>query len=109
MDENAPRQITLGLRIRGVDILTVQEDNRFGLADSLVFDRTTELNRVLFSRDIDLLVIACQKQTDEQYFCGLIYAHPQLTSIGDCVRDLELIAKVCDPEDCMNQVQYLPL
>jgi hypothetical protein len=26
MDENVPRQISLGLRLRGVDVLSVQED-----------------------------------------------------------------------------------
>jgi len=30
-------------------------------------------------------------------------------SIGDCVRDLEIIAKVGSPEDFANRVQYLPL
>ncbi|HEX6904463.1 MAG TPA: hypothetical protein VF789_32445 [Thermoanaerobaculia bacterium] len=27
----------------------------------------------------------------------------------DCVRDLELIAKVADPEDLAGRVQFLPL
>jgi predicted nuclease of predicted toxin-antitoxin system len=62
MDENVPRQITLGLRLRGLDVLTVQEDSRLGLPDPQVLDRATELQRVLFSRDDDLLVIANQRQ-----------------------------------------------
>jgi Domain of unknown function (DUF5615) len=109
MDENVPRQITLGLRLRGLDILTVQEDNRLGLPDPQVLDRATELQRVLFSRDDDLLVIANQRQQNGTLFYGVIYAHPQGNSIGDCVHDLELIAKICDLVDCINQVQYLPL
>lgn len=28
---------------------------------------------------------------------------------GDCVRDLEIIAKAGHPEDFANRVQYLPL
>lgn len=58
MDENVPRQITTGLRLRGIDVLTVQEDDRAGLPDPQVLDRATELQRVLFSRDDDLLAIA---------------------------------------------------
>ena len=27
MDENVPRQITVGLRLRGIDVLSVQEDH----------------------------------------------------------------------------------
>ncbi len=49
MDENVHRGITDGLRIRNVDVLTVQEDGRTGLPDPLILDRATELERVLFS------------------------------------------------------------
>ena len=30
-------------------------------------------------------------------------------SIGNCIRDLELMAKIYDLEDCVNTVQYIPL
>lgn len=58
IDENAPRQITTGLRIRDVDVLTVQEDGRAGISDSVVLERAAELQRVLFTRDDDSLLIA---------------------------------------------------
>jgi hypothetical protein len=35
--------------------------------------------------------------------------HQQLTSIGDCVRDLEFIANAGEMVDFVNYVQYLPL
>lgn len=109
MDENVPRQITVGLRLRSVDVLSVQEDDRTGLPDPQVLERATELNRVLFSRDNDLLVIAHQQQRDGKPFSGVIYSHPQNSSIGNCIRDLELIVSVCTLEDCNGQVQYIPL
>lgn len=109
MDENVPRQITLGLRLRDIDVLTVQEDSRTGSPDPQVLDRAAELQRVLFSRDDDLLIIANQRQQNGISFYGVIYAHPQGNSIGNCVHDLELIAKTCDSVDCIDQVQYLPL
>lgn len=109
MDENVPRQITVGLRLREIDVLSVQEDNRAGLPDPQVLDRATELQRLLFSRDDDLLVIAQRRQKDGRAFSGVVYSHPQGNSIGECVKDLEIIAKVCTGEDCMDQVQYLPL
>ncbi|MEM9907565.1 MAG: DUF5615 family PIN-like protein [Cyanobacteria bacterium P01_D01_bin.44] len=109
MDENIPRQITTGLRLRSIDVLSVQEDDRAGISDPEVLNRATELQRVLFSRDDDLLAIANQRQQQDQFFYGVIYSHPQRSSIGDCVRDLELIATICDADDCINQVQYLPM
>lgn len=109
MDENVSRQITSGLRLRNIDVLTVQDDNCAGLSDPQILDRATQLQRVLFSRDDDLLAIANQCQQVGKIFLGVIYAHQQNSSIGNCVRDLELIAKICNVEDFVNHVQYLPL
>jgi hypothetical protein len=33
----------------------------------------------------------------------------QLIAVGDCIRDLEIIAKASDPEDLANRVKYIPL
>ncbi len=51
MDEHVSRAVTVGLRRRGLDVLTVQEDGRTGASDPAVLDRATELGRVLFSQD----------------------------------------------------------
>lgn len=40
---------------------------------------------------------------------GVIYAHQLQVSIGRCVQVLELIAKAGEPEDIINQIQFLPL
>lgn len=109
MDENVPRQITVGLRLRDIDVLTVQEDKRTGILDPQVLERATELQRVLFFRDDDLLALAHQRQKEGKAFPGLVYSHPQGIGIGDCVRELEIISKASTLEDTLNQVQYLPL
>jgi predicted nuclease of predicted toxin-antitoxin system len=109
MDEQVPRQITLGLRLRNTDVLTVQEDSRSGLDDPKVLARAGELQRVLFTRDDDFLTIASEYLESGTPFGGIIYAHQKLASIGDCVRDLELIATACDLSDFNNHVEYLPL
>lgn len=62
MDEQVPRQITTGLRLRGVDVLTIQEDNRTGVPDPILLNRATELSRVMFSRDQDFLIEANRRQ-----------------------------------------------
>lgn len=109
MDENVAGQITKGLRGRGVDVLTVQEDGRNGSPDPLVLDCATELGRVLFSQDRDLPDEAEYRQREGIAFSGVIYAHQFHVSIGTCVRDLELIAKIGMPEEFANRVEYLPL
>ena len=68
MDENVPRQIAVGLHLRGIDVVTVQEDGRAGMPDPQVLARATELARVLFSRDDDLLALAHQRQKRASLF-----------------------------------------
>jgi hypothetical protein len=108
MDHHVPSAITAGLRNRGVDVLTAAEDGSATLEDDPLLDRATALGRVLFSQDQDLLTIAHQRLHAGREFSGVVYAHQLATSIGQAVRDLELIAKVLDPDDMRNRVEYIP-
>ena len=56
MDEHIHKAVTNGLRIRGVDVLTVQEDGLAGEPDMIILDRATALNRLIFSQDQDFLI-----------------------------------------------------
>jgi hypothetical protein len=109
MDQHVPRAITVGLRQRGVDVLTAYEDGSSQLVDSDLLDRATQLKRVLFTRDDDLLGIAVQRQRKDIQFYGVIYAHQLQASIGFCIHELEIIAKAGEPEDLIGQVKFLPL
>ncbi len=109
MDHHVPRVITLGLRLRGVDVLTAYEDGASELEDAALLDRASELARVLFTRDDDLLGEAAKRQGEGIPFYGIVYAHQLRVSIGRCVQDLELIAKAGEPADLLNGVMFLPL
>ncbi len=109
MDHHVERAITAELRARGVDILTAYEDGASRLADAELLDRAGALGRVFFTRDEDLLVEATNRQRTGTYFGGVIYAHLQYVDIGTCIRELEIIATVGQPEDLINRVEFLPL
>jgi len=109
MDVHIPKAITDGLRLRGVDVLTAQEDGAARLPDSILLDRSTALGRVLFSQDKDLLREAVRRHSTRTTFTGIIFAHQLHITIGQCIRDLELIALTGEPADLVNQVEYLPL
>ncbi len=109
MDVHVHRAITTGLRLRGVDVLTAQEDGHRTAVDDILLDRATELQRVLFTQDEDLLAEAKQRQTRGIPFGGVIYAHQLRITIGRCVNDLELIAKAAGLEELANRVEYWPL
>jgi hypothetical protein len=109
MDEHIPSAITDGLRQRGVDVLTTQEDGRVGATDPQVLDRATKLGRVLFTHDRDLLRESAHRQQFGDAFAGVVFAHPLRVTIGECVRDLELLAGACEPGEFTNRVEFLPL
>jgi predicted nuclease of predicted toxin-antitoxin system len=62
VDHHVPRAITVGLRLRGVDVLTAYEDGASELDDPELLDRAGELERVLFTQDDDLLAEAARRQ-----------------------------------------------
>lgn len=109
MDVHVKRAVTCGLRQRGVDVLTAQEDGADQLDDSALLDHATSLIRVLFSQDDDLLREATKRQQNGQHFAGVVYAHQMSITIGQTIHDLELIAKIYEKEDIANRIEFLPL
>lgn len=109
MDHHVPKAITVGLRLRDVDVLTAYEDGADQLDDHSLLQRAHELKRVLFTQDDDLLEVAAECQREGTSFSGVIYGHQLRMTIGACIQDLEIIAKSGEPEDLENQVVFLPL
>jgi hypothetical protein len=109
MDVHVPRPITRALRKSGADVVTAQEDCTSRWADPALLDRATELGRVLFSQDLDLIVEAARRQRQGEFFAGVIYAPQLALNIGGFIKELELLAKAGEPIDFANTVQYLPL
>jgi len=108
MDVHIHSAVTATLWQRGVDVVTAQEDNGDSLSDPDLLDRATSFGRVLVSEDEDLLVEAGRRQQSGESFAGLARAPQGLMTVGKLISDLELIAKVYDPQDMLNRVEYLP-
>ena len=109
MDHHVPKAITVGLRLRGIDIITAYEDGTDQLDDNLLLKRAHELKRALFTQDDDLLAEAAKCQHEESQVSGVIYGHQLRVTIGVCIQDLEIIAKSAESEELQNQVLFLPL
>jgi hypothetical protein len=97
MNHHVPAAISEGLRRQSVDVVTAFEDGAASWDDEKLLARITQLGRVLFSQDEDLLSVS-----------GLVYAHQQQITIGQAVKDLELIAKALEPEDMHNRIEFIP-
>jgi hypothetical protein len=108
MDVHVPEAITSQLRRRGVDVLTAFDDHTKELPDDQLLERVTELKRILFTQDIRFRVLAENWQKEGKQFSGLIFGHQLGGTIGQFVKDLELIAKSSDIDEWMNTVEYIP-
>jgi len=108
-DVHVRRAVTDGLRLRQVDVLTAQEDGASELPDTALLNRAQALGRVLFTQDSDLLVEADRRQQSGEGFSGIVFAHQMRVTTGECIADLELIAKAYEPGDMSSRVEFLPL
>ncbi|MEI7938301.1 MAG: DUF5615 family PIN-like protein [Verrucomicrobiota bacterium] len=109
MDAHIPRAITEQLRLRGIDVLAATEEGTNRLPDDELLETASTLGRVVFTHDIRFRALAERWQREGRQFAGLAYGHAEGASIGQYVRDLELIAKASDPDEWQNTVLYLPL
>ena len=109
MDVHVPWAITRGLRQRRVLVLRSQDDGTDQADDPVLLDRALALGYVAFTQDRDFLAEAARRQRTGELFAGVAYAEQLGITIGRCIDDLELLAKVYDPPDMMNQVVYLPI
>ncbi|MGD9856513.1 MAG: DUF5615 family PIN-like protein [Planctomycetaceae bacterium] len=85
------------------------EDGHDRRPDADILARATELNRIVFTFDEDFLAIAADWQASGRRFAGLIYGRSRDLSVGDAVRDLELIVHAVSPSEIENGVLWIPL
>jgi Domain of unknown function (DUF5615) len=108
MDVHVPQAITEQLRRRGVDIVTAIEDHADELDDDVLLVRVRSLGRVIFTQDIRFRAMAEEWQRQARPFAGLIFGAQLAGSIGQFVRDLELIAQASELEEWENKVEFIP-
>ncbi|HEY9607520.1 MAG TPA: DUF5615 family PIN-like protein [Allocoleopsis sp.] len=108
MDVHVPQAITDQLRRRGVDVLTAIEDDSAEVPDDELLEHVRGLGRVLFTQDIRFKALAEDWQRQGRPFAGLIFGHQLGGTIGQFVKDLELIALASEPDEWLNAVEYLP-
>jgi predicted nuclease of predicted toxin-antitoxin system len=109
MDEHVPRAITEGLRTRGVDVLTAQDDGATGSEDPMLLDRATALGRVLVTADQDFEVESARRQKAAIRFSGIIFLRLQSMTPGRCIDELELITVAMESDELTSLLKYVPI
>jgi hypothetical protein len=109
MDAHVHGGITSGLRERGIDVLTAQEDQLDRAPDSELFDRATALGRVMITYDKDFLAEAHRRQSSGIEFTDVVFSQERDVRTGRWINELELIAMCLEPDEIRGRVEYLPL
>ena len=109
MDHHVDAAITRGLRGRGVDCLTCEEDGTRRLDDERLLERAGTLARVLFSQDIDHYNIATRWMRERHFFAGLVFARQIRLTVGRAIEELHFIAHVMPEEEIRNNIVRIPL
>ena len=108
VDVQIPSAISTGLRLRGVEVITAQEDGAARFADADLLTRATELRMLLYTHDDDFLKEARRRLESGESFSGVIYSHQTRSPAGRCIEDIEIIAKILDPDGLNGQIEYVP-
>ncbi len=108
MDQHIKKAITQQLRAQKVDVLTAQDDGMDTASDEQLLERATSLGRVVVTMDHRFRALAEDRQRRKQPFAGLVYVHGFTATLGDCVKDLLLIAQASEPKDWAGVIEHIP-
>jgi predicted nuclease of predicted toxin-antitoxin system len=108
-DHHVPSAICDGLRAKAIDVLTTSDDATESWEDDAILQRATDLGRLVFTQDVDFLLIASHWAQQGRPFAGVVYGHQLRITIGQAIRDLELLAAIMTADEMRNRVEYLPL
>ena len=108
LDVHVPAPIGLQLRRRGIDVLTAHEDSQDKTPDDRLLQRAAVLDQVIFTQDVRFRKLADDWQRQGSEFAGLLFGSQLGGTIGQYVEDLELVAKLSEPAEWRNVVQFLP-
>ena len=101
-DEQISNALILGLRQRGVEVLSVTDTGRDGMSDEshLLFARDN--GYVILTEDQDFLILSSET-TDHH---GIIFAR-QSMGIGEAIRGVLLVTSVLTADEMKGRVEFL--
>jgi len=110
VDENFDHHILRALlrRVPELDFRTVQGQSMTGAEDPEVLAWAAAEERVLLTHDVrTVTAFAYERVTRGQAMPGVIEI-PSLATANEVIEDLILVVTCSTPDDCRDQVLYLP-
>jgi hypothetical protein len=106
-DENVDDRIVRGLRLRGIDVVTVVEAGMIGKPDPEQLSRATLDGRVLLTSDHDFLQMHLDWMREGKSHAGIIYYAQFHVSVGTCIWGVKLIVDLLSPDDMGNHLEFV--
>ncbi len=106
-DESVDVAIAQGLQRRGVKAFSARDRDKLGLTDEEQLIFASQESATIFTHDTDFLRIATQWSNERRIHYGVIYCHITTYGIGDCIRNLKILATVLNSEDMINHIEFL--
>lgn len=87
-----------------MEVISAVEAGYAGKPDTFHIKKASEMKAVILTRDADFLRMANSSRVQ---YSGIIFAHSKNTSIGQCIRGVELIVTILTDEDMENHIEFL--
>jgi hypothetical protein len=102
-DEHIPYAVVDGLRIRGIDAVSVQGVGLRSAIDLFILDAGGRQGKVIYTCDDDFLRL---HNTGNQH-AGVFYHHPRKYAIGEAIQIVALACEAFSVDDMRNHVEFL--
>jgi predicted nuclease of predicted toxin-antitoxin system len=106
-DESVDVAIAQGLQRRGVEAFSARDREKLGLTDEEQLIFASQEQAAIFTHDTDFLRIAAGWGEEGRTHKGVIYCHIATYGIGECIRNLKILATVLTSEDMINHIEFL--
>ncbi len=101
-DEHVSKAVSAGLRLHGIDVLTVPEAGMLGASDIEHLAFALANDRVIFTQDDDFLRLAAMGHPH----AGVVYA-PQSIPVGQILRGLLLVFHVLSAAQMSGHIKFI--
>jgi predicted nuclease of predicted toxin-antitoxin system len=85
-----------------VEAFSAKDIDKLGLTDEQELEVATTERAAIFTHDVDFLRMASQREHP-----GIIYAHQQKLSVGECIKRLKAIAETKSLGEMRNRIIFL--
>ena len=106
-DEHVVFAIVQGLRLRGMDVVTVQDRGQEGADDSALLANALREERIMLTNDEDFLALASEHAQRGEPFAPVYFWPQQKRAVGEIIRAVIRQASGTDYEEACSRVYFL--